>query len=78
MNRNTLIDYFVYVVRFMSQMALLIGACMIIYAGYKYAMASFGDETGSGNEAIKNAVIGILVVIFAYAIIRILTIAFIK
>jgi hypothetical protein len=78
MNRNTLIDYFVYVVRFMSQMALLIGAVMVIYAGYSYAMASFGDETANGNNAIKNATIGIIIVIFAYAIIRILTIAFIK
>jgi len=34
---NTLLNYVVYLVRFMSQIALVIGAAMIIWAGYKYA-----------------------------------------
>ena len=76
MNRNTLIDYFVYAVRFMSQLALLFGSVMIIYTGYKYALASFTGEPN--NDGIKNAVYGILVVVFAYAIIKILTIAFLN
>lgn len=72
---NTLLNYVVYLVRFLSQLALVIGAGMIIVAGYKYAAAAFtGKEAGSGD--VKNAIIGVLIVIFSYALIRILTEAF--
>jgi len=42
MTRNTLLDYTVYLVRFLSQVGLLIGGLMIIYAGYLYATTIFG------------------------------------
>lgn len=61
--------------RFLSQLALVIGAAMIIFAGYKYASAAFTGKPG-GQEDIKNAIIGILIVVFSYAIIKILTSAF--
>lgn len=76
-NRNTILDYVVYLVRFLSQIALLIGALMIIYAGYNYATTVFTGKAAS-KEPIVNAIIGILVVIFSYAIIRILTSAFLS
>jgi len=41
MTRNTLLDYVVYLVRFLSQLGLVIGGLMIIYAGYLYATTIF-------------------------------------
>jgi len=38
---NTLLNYVVYLVRFLSQVALVIGAGMIVRSGYKYAAAAF-------------------------------------
>lgn len=74
--RNTLLNYVIYLVRFLSQIALVIGAGMIVVAGYKYAQAAFGGGVGKASEDIKNAIIGVLIVIFSYAIMRILTEAF--
>ena len=53
---NTLLNYVVYFVRFISQIALVIGAGMIIWAGYKYAQGAFTGKA-SGSEDIKNAII---------------------
>jgi hypothetical protein len=57
---------------------ILIGALMIIYAGYIYASSIFtGKESGWGKTAITNAIIGVLVIAFSYAIMKIITSAFI-
>lgn len=73
--RDGILDYVVYAIRFLSQIALIVGAGMIIWSGYKYASASFtGKDPGTGD--IKNAVLGVLVVIFSYAIIKALSAAF--
>lgn len=72
---NTLLNYVIYLVRFLSQLALVIGATMIIVAWYKYASASFTGKP-SGSEDVRNAIVGVLIVIFSYALIRILTEAF--
>lgn len=71
---NTLLNYVIYLVRFLSQIALVIGAMMIIYAGYKYAASSFSGSLDNTSKAdVKNAIIGVIIVIFSYALIRILT-----
>ena len=77
MTRNTLLDYIVYIVKFLSQIGILIGVVMIIYAGYLYAI-SFADagNMGKGKKAIINAIIWVLVIAFSYAIMKILTSAF--
>ena len=73
-SRTTILDYVVYLVRFLSQIGLVIGAVMIIYAGYLYASNIFtGKGTTEGQKAIKYAVIGVLVVVFAYAIMKLFT-----
>jgi hypothetical protein len=79
MTRNTLLDYVVYLVRFLSQIGLVIGGVMIIYAGYLYATTIFwwGDAS-KGKKAITNAIIGILVIAFSYAIMKLLTSALIS
>ena len=79
MTWDTLLDYVVYVVRFLSQIGLLIGAAMVIYAGYLYAtsVCSGSDSgVGKGKEAVSKAIIGVVVIASAYAIMRILTTAF--
>jgi hypothetical protein len=79
MTRNTLLNYVVYLVRFLSEIGLLIGGVMVIYAGYMYAMTVFGGgDATKGNKAITNAIIGILVIAFSYAIMKLLTSAFIS
>lgn len=75
--RSLVLDYLVYLIRFLSQAGILIGAVMIIYAGYLYASSIFtGKEWG--KKAITNAIIGVLVIAFSYAIIRIITSAFLS
>jgi len=76
MNRTTILDYIVYLVKFLSQIGLLIGAVMIIYAGYIYATNIFGGKESNANSAIKYALIGVIVITFSYAIIRFFTALF--
>lgn len=79
MTRNTLLDYTVYLVRFLSQVGLLIGGLMIIYAGYLYATTIFGwGDASKGKKAITNAIVGILIIAFSYAIMKFLTSALIS
>lgn len=73
MGWDTILDYIVYLVRFLSQIGLLIWGMMIIYAGYLYGSNIFTGKAGDGKKAIKNAIIGILVIIFSYAIMKTLT-----
>lgn len=79
MTRDTLLNYIVYLVRFLSQIGLVIGVLMIIYAGYLYASSIFSPSNMSkGKAAITNAIIGVLVIAFSYAIIKLLTSAFLS
>ena len=79
MTWDTLLDYVVYLVRFLSQIGIVIGVVMIIYAGYLYATSVFsaGNMT-KGKSAITNAIIGVLVIAFSYAIMKLLTSAFLS
>ena len=79
MTRDTLLDYIVYLVRFLSQIGIVIGVMMVIYAGYLYASSIFspGNMT-KGKSALTNAIIGVLVVAFSYAIMKLLTSAFLS
>jgi len=79
MTRDTLLDYIVYLVRFLSQIGIVIWVVMIIYAGYLYASSVFSPSNMSkGKSAITNAIIGVLVVVFSYAIMKLLTSAFLS
>lgn len=76
---ETILDYLVYVIKFLSQAGLFVGACFIIYAGYIYGSSALtGKDPSAGKTAIKNAIIGVLVVTFSYAIMKIVTAAFIN
>ncbi|MCX6824494.1 MAG: hypothetical protein NT085_05215 [candidate division SR1 bacterium] len=79
MTRDTLLDYIVYLVRFLSQIGIFIGVVMIIYAGYLYASSIFSPSNMSkGKAAITNAIIGVLIISFSYAIMKLLTSAFLS
>ncbi len=77
MNWDTILDYLVYFIRFLSQISLFIWGLMVIYAGYKYATTVFTGEAAT-NQPIKRAIEWILVVIFSYAIMRIVTAMFLS
>lgn len=77
MNRDTILDYAAYLVKFIANIALVVWSLTVIYAGYLYATSMYiWDSSGQANDAIKYAAIGIAVIIFSYAIMRILISAF--
>lgn len=76
MTWDTLIYYVVYLIRFISQLWLLIWWIMIIYAWYLYATSVFWWDANSWKQHIKDAVIWVLIIAFSYAIMKFLTAAF--
>ena len=72
MNRDTIMNYLVFIVKFLSQLWLLVWAWFIIYAWYKYMLSVF-NWWKAGGSTLKNAIIWVVIVIFSYAIMRILT-----
>jgi hypothetical protein len=77
MNRNTIFWLLTQVVKFVANAALIVWSCTVIYAGYLYAMSIYAwDESGAAKKAITTAIKGIIIVIFSYAILRIVIFAF--
>lgn len=72
MNRDTIMNYIVFVVRFLGQLWLLVWAGFIMFAWYKYMLSVF-NWNKAPSSTLKNAIIGVLIVIFSYAIMKILT-----
>lgn len=72
MNRDTIVNYLIFFVQFLSQIWLVVWTVFIMYAGYKYMFSAFG-KGGVSSKIIINAIIWVLIVIFSYAIMRILT-----
>jgi hypothetical protein len=54
--RNTILEYTVYIIRFLSQLGIVVGVVMIMMAGYKYASGVFGFGKSPDTEMIKNAI----------------------
>lgn len=73
MTWDTILDYAVYLVKFIGQLALLAWAIMIIYLGYKEATKHIKFEGKLGN-----VVKWILVISFAYVIVKIIWSMFIS
>ncbi len=74
---DTLLDYLAYLIKFLSEIWIFVGACFIVYAGYLYATNIFtGKDPSSANKAISNAIIGVLVITFSYAIMKAIVAAF--
>ena len=74
MSWNTILNYLVFVVQFLSQLWLLVWVMFIMYAWYKYMVSVFaGWKTNNAPEMLKNAIIWVIIVIFSYAIMKTLT-----
>ena len=72
MNRNTIMNYLVFVVKFLGQLWLVVWFWFITYAWYKYMLSVF--EWGkTPTSTLKNAIIWVIIVIFSYAIMKTLT-----
>ncbi len=77
MTRDTIFLLLAQIVKVLANVALVIGAGMIVYAGYLYVISVYsGDNASKANGAIKRALIGIVVVIFSFALIKIMVNAF--
>lgn len=72
MNWDTIMNYLVFIVQFLSQLWLFVGFWFIMYAGYTYMLSVFNWKQAK-SSTITNAIIWIAIVIFSYAIMRILT-----
>jgi len=76
-NWDLIFLYLKYLIKFLSQLWMVIWALMIIYAGYLYASGIFfGSNPQKWANAIKSAILGLLVVIFSYSILKLLTLMF--
>ena len=78
-NRDLILLYIAYLVQFLSQLGMLIWWVMVVYAGYLYAgtIFNFGDVPWA-KKSMTQAIQGILVITFSYAILKILTSMFIS
>lgn len=76
MTRDTIFNYLVVVLKFLSQGWLLVWGLMFVYTGYKYIMSIITGDGEPSKNNIKYAIYGILIIIFSYAIMRLLTRAF--
>lgn len=72
MTRDTIMNYLVFVIKFLSQAGITVWALFIMYAGYQY-MTSVLSNSKPDNKMIKNAIVWILIVIFSFAIMKALT-----
>ena len=72
MNWDTIMNYLVFIVQFLSQLWLVVWALFIMVAWYKYIVSLF-NWWRVPSSTVKNAIIWILIVIFSYAIMKILT-----
>lgn len=70
---DTILLFVIRIGKRIANVALVAGAACVIYAGYLYVVSAFGsDETGTANDAIKYAAIGIVVITMSYGFMRIL------
>lgn len=72
MNWDTIINYLIFVVQFMSQLWITIGVIFIIYAWYQYMLSVFKGWKAP-SDMVKNAIIGVIIVIFSFAILKTFT-----
>lgn len=75
MNWDTILDYCVYLAKFLGQVALLIWALALIYLWYQKIRKSIKPES---QTDIGKIVVWILVIVFAYVIVKLIWSAFIS
>lgn len=69
---DDIMNYMVFVVRFLGQLWILVWMFFIMFAWYKYMLSVF-NWWKTPASTLKNAIIWVIIVIFSYAIMKILT-----
>ena len=72
MDWDTIMNYLVFVVKFLSQLWLAVWVIFIMYAWYKYMLSIF-NWWKTPSSTLLNAIIWVVIIIFSYAIMKILT-----
>lgn len=72
MNWDTIVNYLAYVIKFISQLWLTVWVVFIMIAWYKYMVSVFNWQK-TWKDHVKNAIIWVIIVIFSYAIMKIMT-----
>ncbi len=70
---NSILLFIKYLIKFLSQVGMVIGALMIIYSGYIYANAVWTGNATKWVDPLKKAIIWVVIIIWSYAIMKILT-----
>ena len=72
MTRDCVMNYLVYIVKFLSQIWLVIWAVFIMLAGYKYMINVF-NWNSIDKSMISNAIIWVIIIVFSYTIMKTFT-----
>ena len=67
--------FIVYVIDFLIKVSGLVAILFIVIGGYKYVVAGATDDTDSAKSTITNSVIGLVVVLVAWAVINMIQFA---
>ena len=78
--RDVLLDVGVYLLRFIMQLALVVGSGMLIWSGYTYVLVAMGaqEKPEEASKAIKNAIIWLFIISISYTLIKLLQMAFLS
>lgn len=68
---DSIILYIKYLIKFLSELGLVIWALMIIYAWYIYATWVFSGNASRGADAVKKAILWVVIIIGSFAIMKI-------
>lgn len=68
---DDMMEYIVHVIKFLGELWIVVWAIFIMYAGYKYMLSVF-NWWNTPSSTLKNAIIWVIIVIFSYAIMKIL------
>lgn len=69
--------YIAYLIRFLAQMGMVIGAAMIIYTGYKYAISALKGEAAPGlSNLLVNILLWLFLITASYGILKLITTTF--
>ncbi len=68
---GSLMDSVIFAIKYILIFAGVIAILVFLYAGFRYIF-SFGDDVDGAKEAMINAVIGIVIILFSWIIIQFL------
>ncbi len=75
MSRDTILDYCVYLAKFLWELALLLWAMAIIFMWYKRIFRNLKPQS---DNPLWKIILWLLIIIFAYAIVKLIWSAFIS